>query len=215
MQRKSTKQKLMDVLKKEEKALTLEAIMTHFTISDAAVRKHLHELENQSIVRRNAVKQKLGRPFFTYELTKRGHGMYPNQYEHLPVELLQDLEELQGSQAVDALLKKRMEREKDFYDKAMTAHEEAGRIAEIAELLSEKGYMVELETRHGGEYIMKNFHCPIANLAVNYQQVCHNEQEMYAALFPDFDIVSHQCITDGDSQCKWIFKKKAAPQLMP
>jgi predicted ArsR family transcriptional regulator len=208
MQKKSTKQKLMDLLKKAGKALTMEEIVTNFSISDAALRKHLQALERQAFVLRNTVKQKIGRPYHTYELTKAGHGIFPNQYESLPVELLQDLEELQGAHAVDALLKKRMEREKILYDAALVSSDDTDRLAEIAKLQSEKGYMVDLKNMRDGEYIMTNANCPIASLARSYQQVCNNEQEMYEALFPEFEIMSDQCITAGDSQCKWIFNKK-------
>src|SRR5699024_7223335 len=103
--KQTTKDRLIVILKRN-KAITMDELMKFFTISEPAVRKHLHELENQELVKKSKHKQEIGRPYYTYELTNKGHGQFPNQYEQLPVELLQDLEELQGPESVKALLYK-------------------------------------------------------------------------------------------------------------
>ena len=111
--RTPTKQRLLTILKKAND-LTITEIMEHFTISEIAVRKQLHELVQQGFVKQQSHKQKLGRPYLTYDLTQKGHETFPNQYKSIPVELLEDLEELHGPQAVRALLDKHGEREKAY-----------------------------------------------------------------------------------------------------
>ena len=61
-------------------------------------------------------KQKIGRPYHTYQLTKEGHQLYPNHYETFPVELLDDLKEIAGEEMVQALLKKRIDRRKNNWN---------------------------------------------------------------------------------------------------
>src|SRR5690625_4751948 len=112
--RTPTKQKLLNILKKDHRC-TIKDIMVYFTISEIAVRKHIHELEQQGFIRKISNKQDIGRPFYMYELTDKGHKTFPNQYEKLPLELLRDLEDLQGTKMVDSLLEKRMERETSFF----------------------------------------------------------------------------------------------------
>lgn len=158
------KQELLDVLKKEGK-ITIQEIMRHFSISEVAVRRHLHDLEQQGFVKRHTVKQELGRPYHTYELTAAGHNTFPNQYEQLPVDLLNDLEELEGKETVNKLITKRMEREKSEFTEAISASNLDSKIHQFAEIQDAKGYMVELNKIDDGYYEMRHYNCPIVNLA--------------------------------------------------
>ncbi|MEC5424929.1 DeoR family transcriptional regulator [Virgibacillus sp. C22-A2] len=206
MKRKTTKQKVLNILKKESE-VTIVEIMAYFSISEIAVRKHIHELEQQGFLKKNTIKQKVGRPYHTYELTKKGHDTFPNQYESLPLELLQDLEELQGTQAVNDLLSKRMQREKSYFDNEIhtTAFDE--KVEEVARIQDEKGYMVEVEKTEDGHYEMKHFNCPISNIASTYNQVCSNEKMVFEEVFSSSEVISHTCITKGHNYCRWTIKK--------
>ncbi|AIF45486.1 hypothetical protein X953_13440 [Virgibacillus sp. SK37] len=204
--RHTTKQRLLHILKKD-KECSMTRVMSFFDISEIAVRKHLHELEQQGFVRKNTIKQKMGRPYYTYELTKKGHGTFPNQYEKLPLELLQDLEEVQGHEAVNAVFKKRMEREKAYFNSKLESIESFDqKISEIAKIQDEKGYMVEVQKTEEG-YEIINFNCPIANIASAYGQVCNNEKEVFNDLFPASEVKAHSYITNGHNYCKWTIKK--------
>jgi predicted ArsR family transcriptional regulator len=202
----STKQKLLNKLKKSG-VCTISEIMDSFTISEIAVRKHIHELEQQGFIKKNTIKQQLGRPYHTYELTGKGHGTFPNQHEQLPVELLRDLEELQGKEAVEELLARRMEREKSEMKKAVGGDIFDEKIGKVADIQNQKGYMVELDQSEDGDYIFTNYHCPIANLATAYNQVCKNEKKVLEEVFNSREVISETCITRGDNFCKWVIKK--------
>lgn len=204
--RTPTKQKLLNILKKDHQS-TVKAIMEYFIISEIAVRKHLNELEQRGFIKKETIKQEIGRPFHTYELTKKGHETFPNQYEKLPLELLQDLEDLRGTEAVEELLMKRMDREKKYFLDEVTSANFDEKISKVAEIQDEKGYMVEYEKQADGSYEMKNFNCPIINIASSYRQVCTSEQAVLSKLFSNSEVVSHKCLTKGDHYCKWIITK--------
>ncbi|MUK90010.1 DeoR family transcriptional regulator [Ornithinibacillus sp. L9] len=206
MKRAPTRQKLLNILKKDHK-LTIDGIMEYFTISEIAVRRHIHELESQGLIKRNTIKQKIGRPYYTYELTEEGHRTFPNQFDKLPVELLKDLEELQGLDAVKQLLNKRAEREKTYFETELKAEDFDQRIKEVAKIQDEKGYMVEIEKTADGHYEMKNYNCPISNIASCYKQVCDNEKRVFDELFAKSEVIPHSCITKGDNFCKWTIKR--------
>jgi len=202
----STKQKLLNILKKDG-VCTIGEIMKGFTISEIAVRKHIHELEQQGFITKNTNKQKLGRPYYTYQLTEKGHGTFPNQYEKLPLELLQDLEELQGKEAVNALFSKRLEREKHEMEKSIGKDSFEEKLSKVAKIQNEKGYMVEVEESDDGDYIITNYNCPIANIASAYNQVCTNEQKVFEEVFSSSEVVSQTLITKGHNFCRWVIKK--------
>src|SRR5690625_420414 len=202
--RASTKEKLLNILKKDYKC-TIKDIMVYFSISEIAVRRHLNELEQREFIAREEVKQEIGRPYYIYYLTEKGHQTFPNQFEQLPLEILQDLETSKGKQAVNDVLKQRMNREieifNDHIDQKKTFDE---KIAEIAEIQDQKGYMIEYEKNAAGDYEIKNYNCPIINIASEYRQLCSNEKQAYAAVFPGSKVKSESCITRGDHYCHWI-----------
>lgn len=205
MQIKTTKDKLLMILKKN-KAITIDQIMQIITISEPAVRKHLHELEKQGLLIKKSNKQNIGRPFYTYELSKKGHGIFPNQYEGMPVELLKDLEELQGPDSVKALLYKRMEREESNLLAELDGIDFEQKVEKLVELQNKAGYMLEVMKTPEGDYVLTNFNCPIANIAHHFRQVCSNEKVMYNHVFEESEVLPESLITSGAHVCKWIIK---------
>lgn len=204
--RASTKEKLLNILKKDHKS-TIKDIMVYFSISEIAVRRHLNELEQQQFIKKEEMKQDIGRPYYIYYLTEKGHQTFPNQFEQLPVEILQDLEASQGKRAVNDLLRQRMTREVDTFNEKLQEKSFDERIAEIAEIQDKKGYMIEYEKNEAGDYEVKNYNCPIINIASTYRQLCSNEKKVYAAIFPGSEVESKNCITRGDHYCHWIITK--------
>lgn len=199
----STKEKLLQILKKDHKS-TIKDIMVYFSISEIAIRRHLNELEQQNLIKREEVKQDIGRPYYVYSLTEKGHQTFPNQFEQLPLEILQDLEASQGKHAVSDLLKHRKNREVNmFYDQLKNKSFDE-KIAEMAKIQDEKGYMIEYEKNDAGDYEIKNYNCPIINIASAYRQLCSNEKQVYAEVFPGSKVISKTCITRGDHYCHWV-----------
>lgn len=204
--RTPTKQKLLNILKKEHQS-TIKDIMVYFEISEIAVRRHIHELEQKDFIKKQSIKQDIGRPYFIYELTKKGHATFPNENNTLPLELLQDLELLQGKQAVNDVLSQRMKREREQFLEAADSKEFDQQIAAITKLQDEKGFMIEYDQTVHGDYEIKNFNCPIINIASTYQQVCANEKKVLTDVFPNSEVRSGACIATGEKFCKWTITK--------
>lgn len=200
--RATTKEKILHILKKDNE-ISIKELMDYFSISEVAIRRHLNDLIRQQFVKERTVKQDIGRPYHLYSLTKKGHHTFPNQYEQLSVELLQDLEMLQGKKAVHEVLLRRKEREEQALQQELPEESFDERVKKLVELQEEKGYMLECEQTDEGDYEIKNFNCPIYSLASSYHIVCTNEKEMYRDVFPKSDVTSHSCMTKGGKYCKW------------
>jgi|SRR5699024_1242513 len=202
----TTKEKILMLLKKDP-FMTIKDLMSHFTISEVAVRKHLRELENNSFIQAHVVRQDIGRPYYTYELTDKGHATFPNQYDTLPLDLLRDLEEAEGSEAVKRLLARRAEREEEMFKQYIMSNNFDEKIESLVNLLEEKGYMFDVKQTDEGDYKIINYNCPIINIATSYRQICKNEQGMMGNLFPKSDVQASDCITAGDHYCKWLITR--------
>src|SRR5690625_5114338 len=108
----TTKDRILYILKKNGE-ISMKELADYFTISDIAIRKHVQSLIWEGFIKKRKERQEIGRPFHLYSLTKKGHRTFPNQYEHLPVKLLEDLQVLEGQKVVEDLLKYRQQREEE------------------------------------------------------------------------------------------------------
>lgn len=188
---------------KKEHTSTMREIMRHFSISEIAVRKHINILLQEGFIQEEAKKQEIGRPYYVYTLTKKGHQTFPNHYEQLPVELLQDLEEVQGREAVTQVLEKRMNREIKTFKEILRSDNFDDKVEEFARMQDDKGFMVEYFKQEDGSYEMRNYHCPIINISSVYNEICRNEKQTFSEIFPKSNVITHTCITEGDHVCTW------------
>ncbi|GFZ83129.1 transcriptional regulator [Compostibacillus humi] len=205
MKKQTPKEKILELLKKK-KALTITEMMPYFSISEIAVRKHLNGLIQKGYVKKIAHKQKVGRPYYTYMLTKKGHDTFPSQYKSLPLQLLQDLEEMQGLEMVNSLLERRIEKEKCDLEEFIQADSLTARIEEYVELQNKKGYMLEWKQLEDGKAEIINHHCPVAEIAENYSQVCLNEKVLLEEILNDGKIEFRACMAKGAPVCRWIIE---------
>lgn len=203
----TTKEKILYILKKDGE-ISMKELVTHFTISDIAVRKHVQSLVWDGFIKKRRKRQAVGRPYHLYSLTKKGHHTFPNQYEELPVQLLQGLEKLEGKETVDRLLQLRSnEEEKEIEQHLSTEHFDE-RIREVIKMQEEKGYMIDFHKNDRGDYEMRIFNCPIYNLASHYGQVCVNEEAKYQNLFPNCKVKLKSRLTKGAQYCSWIISQE-------
>lgn len=209
--RKTTKEKILEVLKKEDRS-SIKDLAEYIAISEVAIRRHINDLIRQRFVQEEEVKQEIGRPYYVYSLTGKGHRTFPNQYEELPVEMLQDLETLYGKKAIKDLLKLKKNREKEEMLPYLEDKDFDEKVEKFIELLEEKGYMIEYKKTEEGHYEIKNYHCPIYNVSSQYNIVCQNEKEMYQSIFPDSEITDLSCMSKGCNHCFWVITNPDAKQ---
>ncbi|WP_152655043.1 metalloregulator ArsR/SmtB family transcription factor [Oceanobacillus sp. CFH 90083] len=202
-ERISTKDKIIQVLK-EQGTSTMDALMEHFTISETAVRKQLHVLVQKGFIEVQQHKKEIGRPHHTYRLTEKSQESFPNRYKELSLDLLHDLEELQGNQLISELLKKQSTKEREQLKKHLNVYSTMEeKIVALKDLQNRSGYMFQVEDEGADGVRLNNFHCPFLEVAKDYPVVCQHEKEMYEALFPDQEIKTKSLLIDGDQCCQW------------
>lgn len=202
----TTKEKILYILKKDGE-ISMKELAEHFSISDIAIRKHVQSLIWDGFITKRKVRQDIGRPYHVYSLTKKGHGTFPNQYEELPVTLLQDLEALEGKEMVDNLLRFRRERIQNEIIEQLPEDDFDKRIEEMIRIQKERGYMIDYKKLDNGDYHIKIFNCPIFNMASHYHSVCENEEIMYKQLYPNSQVSVTSYLTKGAKYCSWTITK--------
>lgn len=103
----STRRLIMTLLKKKG-PLTIGALAEELGITEMGVRRHVLQLEQESLAKTKVVRQAMGRPLHVYSLTERAEDHFPKSYHNLALELLRELDHGSGLEAVNVLFEGRM-----------------------------------------------------------------------------------------------------------
>jgi DeoR family suf operon transcriptional repressor len=186
---------------KRAQRLTAKELAAKLGISLNAVRHHLKELEAETLIEYERQHRGVGAPAFAYRLSVAGEALFPRRYEATLTELLDYVVEHEGRATAVAQLEAR-------YD-ALTRrlqHELAGatseqRMATVARLLSEEGYMAE-GTASGETGTLVEHNCAIQSVAQRFPEICAAEARFLAAAL-NAEVDRHEHILSGCSACEY------------
>jgi len=200
----TTKDRLLNLLKKETE-MTVSQMALSLDITEMAVRKHLNILERDAFIHVSEIKQPMGRPVQSFSLTPKADTLFPKNYDHLTLDFLNDLQEIQGNDIINFLFEKR---EKRLVNKYLGYMEEEFSNEQMVEVLKkiqiDKGYMADVVKINDNQFELIEYHCPIFEVAKNFKQACHCETNMFKEVLQADNVQRTSCKTDGDSHCHFL-----------
>ena len=200
-----TRKQVIMLLKKNS-LQSVAHLSEQMSITPMAVRQHLMALEKQGIITYKPKKSGIGRPVFLYSLTEKARDIFPKSYADFIREMLSIIEDEDGRKKVDRLFQLRKERAKTSRFKSLSNHEGLdNKVSELAVILNDEGFMVELE-EDKDKYILKQFNCPLADVASDYPEICKYELQLYSDLLGK-DLARLECLADGASACVYPIPK--------
>jgi len=210
---KTTRQSIVELLKKN-KELSVSGLKEHLDITEMAVRKHLVKLEADELITSRSVRKPMGRPVIYYSLTEKGHEIFPNNYDKIVVELLQDIHENLGEETIDTLFKNREQRLRKRYQRRIYKEDSlTERVEQLVDVQSENGYMAEFSAPENDSTItFEQYNCPIAAIADRYDRPCHYELELFKEVLGTDQIERVECIAKGGKSCKYVIQKLESEQ---
>ncbi|MFG6497172.1 transcriptional regulator [Fictibacillus sp. UD] len=205
----STRDEIIYLLKRN-KRMTVTEMAKSLGITEMAVRRHLNTLERDHVIETTLVRQAMGRPIHFYHLTASGDEQFPRNYSGLTVEFLNDIEEVNGTEAVDLLFKRRENRLQDKYkDRMNILSDFEQKVNELANIQNEAGYMVDWKPGEvPGTYVLTEYNCPIAMVANEYQQACSCELSLFKRMLQTDDVERKTCMAKGGDYCCYIIKEE-------
>jgi predicted ArsR family transcriptional regulator len=206
-----TKEEILHLIKKH-KRLSVTDFEAHLGITGMAIRRHLNKLEADGLIETETIRKNMGRPVQLYGLSKQGEEWFPKNYSNMTVEFLQDIEEMNGPEMVESLFEKREIRLEQKYKERIEDKNLAERVAELAKIQNENGYMVEWEDKGNGEYELIEYNCPIFEVAHRYTKACTCEQSLFKKVLQTDQIEQACCMAKGGKHCKYIISDQAAAQ---
>jgi DeoR family suf operon transcriptional repressor len=210
----ATRRAILVSLKKRGEARA-EELAGDLRITASAVRQHLGReatddspgtgLVGNGFVGHREVKGGPGRPKHLYSLTPAAEALFPKRYSDLTNEVLAIVEDEDPS-----LLDRVFERRRDArVEGALPRLEAAGpaladRVAELATILDEDGYLAQWEALDDGTFRITEHNCAVLGVAQRYGQACSSEIEFLRTVLPDATVERTQHILGGAHRCAYV-----------
>ncbi len=202
----TTRRRIMALIK-ENGELPADELAEYLGISTVAVRRHLTKLESDRLITYNEIQRGMGRPSFVYILGETASSYFPRRYEELATVVLETIQDLYGTEAVDAVFKMRSAHMLESYRQRVNAKSLDKRLDQITQLREADGYMSTWEAEVDGTFILREANCPIIHVAEDCGEACNYDQTLLEDLL-DADIERTGHLIHGDGACTYKVKPK-------
>ncbi|MDA8085552.1 MAG: winged helix-turn-helix transcriptional regulator [Nitrospiraceae bacterium] len=200
-----TKNEIMMLLKKTG-GLTTEELSGQIGITPMGIRQHLLALERKNLISHEMKKQGIGRPTFIYRLTDTADDIFPKDYSGFALNLLSDLEAMDGREKIDALFKRRKEKLLRERGQLLARYDFNGKVRALSNLFEEDGYFVELANGRQN-YILNLYNCLFLKISNRYRTACNYEIELVAELLGR-QVTLEKTASAGDTFCSVRIPKR-------
>ncbi len=187
------------------------AISERLGVSRQAALQTLGRLGAEELVSHVTERRGVGRPRRLWALTDKAQTRFPDTHAQLTVELLEAIRTEFGEAGVDRLIQRRERDCEVSYLKALSsAASLEDRVARLATLRANEGYMPDWSRSAGGEFLLIENHCPICAAASACQGFCRAELALFRlALGPDVDVERTDHILAGARRCAYRITARA------
>ncbi|MCC8438528.1 winged helix-turn-helix transcriptional regulator [Brevibacillus sp. M2.1A] len=202
--RVSTRDHILLLLKTNGQMSTKQ-LQQKLGLSKMAVHRQMINLERDGFVQYILGRHQLGRPMHYYSLTQVGQKQFPSDDGKLAVELLIHFMIDEGEERLKAYFTRQQAR---FIDKNITnmqGKELPKRIAELARIQENNGFMAEWEQQDKEIYIIKQHNCPYLQIANRFDILCETELNGYRALLKA-DVERTECVARGSGHCIYVVR---------
>ena len=171
-------------------------------ISVQAMRRHLRSLEEDGLVESSSRSAGPGRPSNRWRLTNRGHQHFPDGSENFALGLLHSMAATLPPEAMRSLLSQQTLDKAGHYRHTLGSAPLEERVARLAELRRQEGYVTELQADPEGQgWCLSEYHCSVQRIAEEYPVVCDQELELMRQTFPDCQVERVHWRLKGGHSC--------------
>jgi DeoR family suf operon transcriptional repressor len=186
---------------------TVRELAAELHLSGMGVRRHLDALAEAGLVHAvPSAPPRHGRPASGWELTDAGCDALPHNYDRLALELLDDVSESLGSEALECVLAGRVAKVAAHYRTRLDGHAPlAERVAWITAQRDADGYLATWQADdpgRGDAFTLTEHHCAVLRAAERHPAICAMELSLLQqALGPGVSVYREHHILQGDPCC--------------
>lgn len=186
-------------------AQSTPVIARHLKMTLPGARKHLSALFAAKLVSFSDESGKVGRPRRSWQLAPLADRRFPDSHAVLTLEMIASIRSVFGEEGLDRLILSREGETESRYGAALAGlRDTARKVARLAELRSEEGYMADWQALPDGSYLLAENHCPICAAARICQGFCRSELSVFrAALGPEVTVERAEHILAGARRCAY------------
>ena len=175
-------------------------------LTPMGVRQHLAVLEGEKLVDFNDDRRKVGRPARLWRLTPNASDQFPDHHAELAVGMLQAIQRAFGEEGIERLTEERTRQQAESYRARMPGPSATleERVATLARIRREEGYMAESRYNRDGTFELVENHCSIAKAARLCPKLCGSELALFrAVLGDDVSVERTEHILSGGRCCSY------------
>lgn len=212
----ATRRALLIALRKRGEARA-EELAEQLDVTVSAVRQHLQSLSAADLVAHREERVGPGRPRHVYRLAPAAEGLFPRSYGELTVELLDYIGDEDPELVARAFERRRRARVERTRERLAGLDFDA-RVAEVARVLDEDGYLAEVERLPDGDdaggtaggWRILEHNCAILAVAQRYGHACGAEIAFLREVLPDADVTRVSHILTGAHACTYEVRPRVA-----
>ena len=175
-------------------------------VTSMAIRQHLALLEAEKLVDFTDERRKVGRPARLWRLTPKADSRFPDCHAELAVGMLYAIEKEFGERGLERVSEQRTRQQIESYRARMPGPNAPldERVAILARLRQEDGYMAESRRNVDGTFDLAENHCAMEKAARLCPQLCGGELDLFRALLgDDVSVDRTEHILSGDRRCSY------------
>ncbi len=202
-----TRRNILELLKLEG-PLTADQMARALKITSMGVRQHLVALERDGFISHAPKQGGKGRPSHVYTLTDSGDALFPRSYPQLVNSFIDATQQVFGEQGLKQIFSTRNATLETAYQSRLEGKTFEKRVAELASIRSEEGYMANWEQTAEDAYLLHERNCAICEVAQQCFHACDYELALFQSVLPNADISRERHIMNGDRTCTYMISKK-------
>ncbi|MCP4419411.1 MAG: ArsR family transcriptional regulator [Chloroflexi bacterium] len=207
-EKQSTRDLILHALKASAQS-NIESLAEAANISPVTVRHHLNALQADGLIEVESVRRNVGRPFHVYNLSEKGHELFPKKYFNLTNRLLEELKERLPADTVNEIfisLVNRILEEQAGEFEGLPLEE---RLNYVINLLSTEGFLARWEKRTDGRYQIIEYSCPYMSMGQQHAEVCILDKQLMITVLGTA-VEQQSCMLNGDDSCQFTLPLQPA-----
>ncbi len=176
-------------------------------VTPMAVKLQLYELASERLVHADLAPRSRGRPRKLWKLMEAADRFFPDSHAMLSRDILVSIRKTLGETALDSVLEARATEQFERYAEALApCCTLESKLARLAELRSEEGYMACVEQDENSIRLVEN-HCPICAAAKECVKLCQGELELFRKVLGESVVVARtEHIVSGSRRCVYTIE---------
>jgi len=206
----TTRRKLLLLLRKHP-GVTVTELAAELDLTGMGVRRHLDVLEADGLVETTeCTRRARGRPATGWRLSDAGLELFPRRYDAIALDVLEDVAEHAGPDAVAAVFARRTDKLVTEYETVLAGRDTIeDRVAGLAEIRDDAGYMAESAATPEGDLILTENNCAVHRVAERHPAVCAMELALIRrVLGPEVEVTRVAHTMAGDAVCSYCIRPR-------